>query len=303
MELGLSITSGYSGVTPQEAAASVVARAEAAAEAGFSHLTLGDQHSVGSNNVYLQGSPMLGRLLGLWPSERQAGLLFLLPLWHPVLVAEQIGTLAAMSSARFIVQTGIGSGEAQFGAMGAKLGTRGATTDVAIDVIDRLLRGEVVSSNRFGIDNASIGPTPSEPVEWWIGSGPAEAAIERAASVGDAIYIGPSGDLDHVSALSVRYRQRCAELGRPSRVALRRDVFVGDDDAEALAVRDRLVAKGYRGMSSEVLVCGGVGRVEESLAEIAALGVDDLVVRMLPVPTAAAVRSIELLGELRKNPD
>jgi hypothetical protein len=35
---------------------------------------------------------MLGRLLAEW-GEAPAGCLFLLPLWHPVLVAEQIGTL------------------------------------------------------------------------------------------------------------------------------------------------------------------------------------------------------------------
>jgi alkanesulfonate monooxygenase SsuD/methylene tetrahydromethanopterin reductase-like flavin-dependent oxidoreductase (luciferase family) len=47
--------------------------------------------------------------------------LFLLPLWHPVLVAEQIGTLAAIAQGRFIMQCGLGWGEARFAAMGANI--------------------------------------------------------------------------------------------------------------------------------------------------------------------------------------
>jgi AhpD family alkylhydroperoxidase len=56
---------------------------------------------------------MLGRILAEW-DDRPAGCLFLVPLWHPVLMAEQIETLAAMASGTFIVQTGLGGGSDQF---------------------------------------------------------------------------------------------------------------------------------------------------------------------------------------------
>ena len=58
---------------------------------------------------YVQNVPAIGRIMADWPVDRPIGLLLLLPLWHPVLAAEQIGTLAAMSDAPFIVQTGIGA--------------------------------------------------------------------------------------------------------------------------------------------------------------------------------------------------
>ena len=51
---------------------------------------------IASPTPYYQNTPMLSRLLAEW-SEAPAGCLFLLPLWHPVLVAEQIGTLAAVA--------------------------------------------------------------------------------------------------------------------------------------------------------------------------------------------------------------
>ncbi len=52
---------------------------------------------------------MLGRLLAEW-GEAPAGCLFLLPLWHPVLVAEQIGTLAAIARGPFVCNAGDAGG-------------------------------------------------------------------------------------------------------------------------------------------------------------------------------------------------
>jgi hypothetical protein len=53
-----------------------------------------DDPRIGARWMVEQNTPMLGRLLAEW-SDRPAGALFLLPLWNPVLVAEQVGTLAA----------------------------------------------------------------------------------------------------------------------------------------------------------------------------------------------------------------
>jgi alkanesulfonate monooxygenase SsuD/methylene tetrahydromethanopterin reductase-like flavin-dependent oxidoreductase (luciferase family) len=62
-------------------------------------------------------------------------------------MAEQIATLAAMSSGPFIIQTGSGAGADQFRAMGADLGQRGARLEEGILVVQALLRGETVDSD------------------------------------------------------------------------------------------------------------------------------------------------------------
>jgi uncharacterized protein GlcG (DUF336 family) len=82
-----------------------------------------------------------GRLLAEWGAA-PAGCLFLLPLWHPVLVAEQIGTLAAIARGPFIMQCGLGWGEARFAAMGANIRTRPSAFEEALDLVRRLLAGE-----------------------------------------------------------------------------------------------------------------------------------------------------------------
>src|SRR5215213_1705712 len=95
MRVGISLTSNYPNMTdPRQGARWMIERAAAARRAGLASLFIGDQHA--SPTPYYQNTPMLGRLLAEW-GEAPAGCLFLLPLWHPVLVAEQIGTLAAVA--------------------------------------------------------------------------------------------------------------------------------------------------------------------------------------------------------------
>lgn len=99
MRVGISIGTVFDPAESTGAAKSVLAQADAAARAGLDSLTVGDRHST-APNVYLQNVPLIGRILGVW-DQRPLGCLFLVPLWHPVLMAEQIGTLAAMAGAPF----------------------------------------------------------------------------------------------------------------------------------------------------------------------------------------------------------
>ena len=46
-------------------------------------------------------------MLAEW-GDGPAGALYLLPLWNPVLVAEQAATLACIAKGRFILQCGLG---------------------------------------------------------------------------------------------------------------------------------------------------------------------------------------------------
>lgn len=100
----------------------MIERAAAAERAGLDSLFVGDHHATPS--PYYQNVPMLGRMLAEW-TDRPAGCLFLLPLWNPVLIAEQVGRLVAIARGRFIFQCGLGDGEAQFLAMGANIALRG----------------------------------------------------------------------------------------------------------------------------------------------------------------------------------
>lgn len=311
MRIGISINSTHPGLAPEVAVSNVLERARVAAAAGLDHLTLGDHHSAGPSSNYMQNVPMIGRILAEWPSDRSIGLLYVLPLWHPVLAAEQVGTLAAMlgPGAPFIVQTGIGGRPNEFAAMGADLTTRGRRTDEAIQVMKALLAGERVDSNTFGeaglgLHGAAIAPRPPRPVEWWIGSGFGDRPLERAAREGDAWYVAPGATSTALADALPRYCERCDLHGTLPRLAVRRDILVTDDDADGLARGRELIDAGYRGLTEEQLIFGGVDRVAAAMAELgdisAAHDVEvDVVVRTMAVDQPTALRSIELLADLR----
>ena len=101
MKIGISLTSAYAVAAPREGARFMVERARAAHTAGLDSLFVGDHHA--TPVPYYQNTAILGRLIAEW-GDRVVGALYLLPLHHPVLVAEQVGTLASIAQGRFILQ-------------------------------------------------------------------------------------------------------------------------------------------------------------------------------------------------------
>jgi len=275
----------------------MVERAGAARRAALDSLFVGDQHV--SPTPYYQNTPILGRLLAEW-GEAPAGCLFLLPLWHPVLVAEQIGTLAAIAQGRFIMQCGLGWGADRFAAMGAKLQTRPSAFEEALDIVRRLLAGETVSSaRRFRITKASLALRPHEPVEVWIGAS-APPAIDRAARLAEGWIASPSLTYAEARAQADLYRERCAAYGRdPGAIVLRRDIYVGESSTEVQAVLQQALSRGYRGMPAEALIAGTVDEVVEQFGRFAAIGYGEILVRHLINDQPKVLGSLERLATVR----
>jgi len=296
MRIGISLTSSWGGTAPSAAAAAMIERTAAAYEAGLDSLSVGDHHGQATN--YVQNTPILGRLLAEWP-DRRVGALFLLPLWNPVLVAEQVATLAALTDAPFIVQTGIGSGEAQFGAMGASQNTRGVVTDESIRLIQELLTGELSASDRLNVAPTRLGMVPSNDIEWWIG-GHSGAAIRRTAEYGNVWYAGPVLADDDATRIAAAYRTQCEARGKVPRMTARRDVLVLDDGERAHQLVDDAVARGYRGMSREQLLVGDVDDAVADAQRLAALGFEALIMRCVSDDQNVALETIKVMGEANR---
>ncbi len=275
----------------------MIERAAAAHRSGLNSLFVGDQHV--SPTPYYQNTPMLGRLLAEW-GEAPSGCLFLLPLWHPVLVAEQIGTLAAIARGSFIMQCGLGWGEARFAAMGANIRTRPSAFEEALDIVRRLLAGETVSSaRRFRIIEASVALRPAEPVAVWIGAS-APPAIDRAARLAQGWIASPGLTPDEARAQADLYRDRCAAYGRqPGAIALRRDIYVGESSAEARGVLQQALTRNYRGMPAEALIAGSVDEVAEEFRSFGEIGYTDILVRHLTNDQSKVLGSLARLAAVR----
>ena len=252
-----------------------------------------------SPTPYYQNTPMLGRLLAEW-GEGPAGCLFLLPLWHPVLVAEQIGTLAAVAQGPFIMQCGLGWGEDRFAAMGVNIKTRPSAFEEAFHIVRRLLAGETVScSRRFRITEARLALRPAEPVTVHIGAS-APPAIDRAARLAEGWIASPGLTREEARSQADFYRERCAAYGRePGAIVLRRDIYVGESTSEAQAVLQQALRHGYGAMSAEALIAGSIDEITEQFRIFGEIGYTEILVRHLTNNQSKVLGSLERLAMVR----
>lgn len=295
MRVSTSLSSTYFTADPRQGAAWMLQRAAAAHGAGLDGLYVGDHHA--TPVPYYQNGPILGRITATW-TDRPFGALYLLPLWHPLVVAEQVGTLAALGSAPFVLQCAIGGGADQFDPMGVSLRDRVPRFEAGLAAIRALLAGEVVddADGPWGMRAARISPVPAEPVSVWIG-GSGSKALARAARLGDTWYAGPELVAGAAAEKLAEYLDHRGD--RPAVLPIRRDVYVGADDADVARVRAPLEAHGYRGFDLDALVTGTVDSVVEQLLAVGEGGFDEVVVRQLAADQADALASIERLAEVR----
>ncbi len=80
---------------------------------------------------------------------------------------------------------------------------------------------------------------------------------------------------------------------------MRRDIHVGNDDADAERVAGPVVARGYRGFDTSALVIGGVESVAGAFAALGTAGCTDVIVRHLADDHDEVLRSFARLESVR----
>ena len=114
-------------------------------------------------------------------------------------------------------------------------------------------------------------PLPAQSIEVWVGSS-APAALHRTAH-GRGLAYSPSLDRATAAHQLNQYRQACAEFDRkPRAIAIRRDIFIGDNHSEAQSFKRRMIAKGYRGFAEEAIFGRDREIVDAEFAALAELG-------------------------------
>jgi alkanesulfonate monooxygenase SsuD/methylene tetrahydromethanopterin reductase-like flavin-dependent oxidoreductase (luciferase family) len=297
MRIGISMASSYNVSDSRIGARWMIERAQAAAQAGLDSLFVGDHHATLS--PYYQNTPILARALAEW-RDAPAGALYLLPFRHPVLLAEEIATLAALAPNRFIMQCGLGYGDREFAAFGINPKHRPSRFEESLAIMRRLWAGESVShQGRWSLEQAQISPTPPEKIEVWIAA-QAEPAIERAARLGDGWIAGPGLSPAQAGQDLARYLEFCAQHGRePGVCAIRRDIYIGENLAEARASGGQVVAAGYRGFAPEATIVGDAPLVAQAFNGLAELGFSDILIRNLIPDQAKALACIDRLAQVK----
>jgi probable F420-dependent oxidoreductase len=137
-----------------------------------------------------------------------------LPIRHPVLVAKQASSVAAMIGDRFSLGVGLSPWPEDFQITGTEWKGRGRRMDEMIEIIRGLLTGEYFhyEGEFYEIPSIKICPAPRERLPILVG-GHAEPALRRAARLGDG-WMHAGGDPGELERCLERLRVLRAESDR-----------------------------------------------------------------------------------------
>jgi probable F420-dependent oxidoreductase len=162
--------------------------------------------------------------------------IFILPLYHPLEVAEMVASLDQVSSGRVVL--GVGAGYRQYEADAVELPyeQRISRMTESIHVLREAWTKERASfhGRHYNFDDVAVVPKPVQqprpPI--WIGAMEPKP-IARAAEIADG-WIAPSlQTMPVLQERSARYRELAAAAGNTATICLERDVAVGPDRAAA----------------------------------------------------------------------
>lgn len=161
----------------------------------------------------------------------------LLPLYHPVHIAEETAVLDLISNGRIILGVGLGYQEQDFSAFGVDRKQRVSRFEEGIQIVRGALaqNGFSFAGKRFQVSNLSLSPKPvQQPLPIWIGArASTPAAIERAGRLGDGWITNPLPGFEMIAEGARQYRRAAAEHGRSSPVVLLREAWVSESQDAA----------------------------------------------------------------------
>jgi probable F420-dependent oxidoreductase len=174
-----------------------------------------------------------------------------LPIRHPVLVAKQVSTVAVLTGNRFGFGVGTSPWPEDYALCDVPWEGRGRRMDEMLDIIKGLTTGGFFEYHGkvFDLQSVKMTPNPSVPVPILLG-GHGEAALKRAARIGDGWMHGGGGDPADLPRLIHRLGELREEYGRgaaPFEVhAISLDAYTADGvkRLEDLGVTDAIV--GFR---------------------------------------------------------
>lgn len=283
-------------------------------------------HSVWAGPGYLHGGWHAALLLARVSAEvagMQLGVISLLPLHHPVELAEQLATLDTMCDGRLVLAAALGWRDFQFRAFGIPQEQRLGRFYDTLDILHKLWTQERVThhSDYFTLNDipGALRPLQQPQPPLWIAAN-LDAGIRRAARIAAGWLISSRATLPTITRQIPLYQQALHTSGRSGTVAAWREMYVAKDRATAIATirpyvewlyRDRAAQGHNRALPEsdridvdfETVLEGRfiIGSPEECRAAIAryqALGVEEIIVRCQwpGMDGTAAVEAIRLFG-------
>jgi alkanesulfonate monooxygenase SsuD/methylene tetrahydromethanopterin reductase-like flavin-dependent oxidoreductase (luciferase family) len=298
-----------------------------ARQSGFSSLWV-PHHYLTHPMQMLAPVPMLAYLLRDAEGMTIGTNILIMPLLHPVHVAEDAVTLDLLSGGRYVLGIGVGYREAEFQTFNVPLKARAQRMDESIEIMRRLWTEDKIThtGKAFWINDLGIGLKPQRrggPPIWL--AAVVDAAVKRAAQLGDAWLITNFAHLSVLVPQMALYRQLLAEAKKqfPAEAPITRECYIGSTHAKALdeckaALKYKYAAYSSWGLDKQSkgaesfeqpfeefvkdrFIIGDKAFVKEEIARYGALlGVNHFIMRVQwpGLEQARALKTISALGEI-----
>ena len=226
----------------------VIEESRLAEQAGFDSCFFGEHHQ--DKDGFLPSPLIMCTAVAASTTRLRVGTsVILLPLHHPVRLAEDVVTLDIISKGRVTVGVGLGYQPADFQAFGVTMSDRVGLFEEKVEILRNCWSGQEFSfhGKHHNIDNLRVRPdtvqTPHPPL--WIGAG-APVSARRAGTLGDAFVSSPSATLAGTCRLIDAYRRSAEAASKKPEVVLMRDAWVAKSRKEAEEVYGPEVLAAYR---------------------------------------------------------
>ena len=218
MKFGILLSDVPTSTPPRQQLHDMFRIVHAAQESGIRYIAIG-QHFLYGDLRWLQPVPLLARLAAeVGPDIRLVTQIMIAPLYHPVLLAEEIATLDVVTEGRLVFGAGLGYRPEEFGYLDVPFAERAARMDETIEMLIQLwTEPEVTHKGRFfELDHVvpHIQPlqTPYPPL--WVGGHSAPGA-RRAGRYGDFYPVPPEATEEQMTERFGIIREEFAKRNKP----------------------------------------------------------------------------------------
>jgi probable F420-dependent oxidoreductase len=201
-----------------------------------------------------------------------------LPGRHPVLVAKQMASLAALAPGRVLPVFGLRPARRPEAAAFPVAGPRAAVFDESMELLRLLLTQDEVSYSGqfFSVESATVGPRPATPLDIWLG-GSAPEGLRRAGRLADG-WLGSFLTPAEAGAAREQIQAAAAEAGRevdPEHFGISLALADGAVPPELAAA----ISRRRPGLDSAGLIPLSWSALADQIGEYVAAGLSKFVVR------------------------
>ena len=249
VQVGLLLSDVPTSVSPSQQFRDVLRIVAAAQANDFTYIAIG-QHFLYGDLRWLQPVPLLARLAAeVGPDVRLVTQIIIAPLYHPVLLAEEIATLDVVTEGRLVFGVGLGYRPEEFGYLDVPFAERAARMDESLQLMRRLwTQDEVDFRGRFWTleqVRPHLKPVQSPYPPIWIG-GHSLAGARRAGRYGDAYACPPETPVDEAAERYAAVKAGFAARGKAfGPQPLRRNVLVAGTREQAVTEYARVAQGRY----------------------------------------------------------